>query len=56
VFLELAITMDAHSDITANVMNTGRLLEITIRHFLFLQNIFVKNYFIFYTFIWHLGP
>jgi hypothetical protein len=32
VFLELAIMMDAHSSSTPNLMNTDRLLEITIRH------------------------
>jgi hypothetical protein len=43
VFLGLAIMTDAHSFITPNLMNTCRLLEVTIRHLLFLQNIFVQK-------------
>jgi hypothetical protein len=43
VLLELAIMTDAHSFITPNLINTFRLLEITIKHFIFLQNIFVQK-------------
>jgi hypothetical protein len=53
VVFELAILTDAHSFITPDLMNTCRLLEITMKHFLFFtKHICTKTYFTFHTFIW----